>query len=356
MSETCTAVPIPMTTRGVGIHTNNYYNFVKYAFDKEPPCTIHQMYRVSLLQLDVRIQCCQAASILPFDPDADVTYPLPYFNEFTDTSIVQENFPILAKAISSVGNFTENGIAYQPYVPHMNDRHFYDTAEEKDRNESGETFDDNNRQIVPDPYLVTIQNLRSVVLALANPNTPGRIRRRFVHRNPLPGAVFHNDVLTNPDDIMPETYDFKAASEDILTFLRLLRSFSPESKLIESIHYQSAGHISILTSVHHPRNAFFALDGTRLTYSEQSTVRAYQPAGELDQFEGCINLMNEFPSILGRGSDFKDIKRWAIRCEYVSSALYNTNWLSAMNSLVEIHEVNVLNNNNFHFSPIPTQR
>lgn len=338
MSETCTAVPIPMTTRGIGIHTNNYYNLVTYAFDKEPPCTIHQMYRVSLLQLDVRIQCCQAASLFPFDPDTDVTYPLPYFNEFTDTSIVQENFQILAKAISSVGNFTENGISYQPYVPHMNDRHIYSTAENGD----DDTEFDDNRQIVPDPYLVTIQNLRSVVLALAIPNTTHRIRRHFVHRNPLPGAVFINDVLTNPDAIMPETYDFKAASEDVLAFLKMMRSFSPKSNLIEPIQYQRAGHISILSSVHHPRNAFFSLDGMKLTYSEQSTVRAYQPAGELDHFDGCTNLMNEFPSILGRGSEFKDIKRWAIRCEYVSCALYNTNWMSAVNSLVEIKDDCVL--------------
>lgn len=329
MSETC--IPIPVTTRGLGVHTNNYYNFVKYALLQRPPCTIHQMYRVSLLQLDVRIQCCQAASLLQFDPDTDVTYPLPYFNEFTDSSIVQENFQILAKAISSVGNFTENGISYQPYVPHMNDRHV-DNGDGRDRNESGEAFDE-NRQIVPDPYVVTIHNLRSVVLALANPNTTNRIRRRFVHRNPLPGAIFHNDVLTNPDEIMPETYDFKAASEDILAFMKLLRSFDQKSQIIEPIHYQIAGHISILCSLHHPRNAFFSLDGTKLAYSEHSTVRTYQPAGELDQFDGCINLMNEFPSTLGRGSEFKDIKRWAIRCEYVSSALYKTDWLSAVNSV-----------------------
>lgn len=352
MSDTCTAVAIPMTTRGLGIHTNNYYNFVKCAFVKELPCTIHQMYRVSLLQLDVRIQCCQAASLFPFDPDTDVTYLLPYFNEFTDTSMVQENFQILAKAISSVGNFTENGIAYQPYVPHMNDRHVYmDNGDDK---ENGEMFDE-NRQIIPDPYLVTIQNLRSVVVALANTTTTTRIRRRFIHRNPLPGAIFHNDVLTNPDEIMPETYDFKAASADILAFLKLLRSFSLKSQLIEPIQYQSAGHISILTSVHHPRNAFFSLDGTKLAYSEHSTVRAYQPAGELDQFEGCINLMNEFPSILGRGSEFKDIKRWAMRSEYVSSALYNTNWLSAVNSLVEVQDVRVLANDTFDILSIPTQ-
>lgn len=340
MSETC--IPIPVTTRGIGIHTNNYYNFVKYALVQKPPCTIHQMYRVSLLQLDVRIQCCQAASLFPFDPDTDVTYSLPFFNEFTDTSIVQENFQILAKAISSVGNFTENGISYQPYVPHMNDRHVYSGEE---RNESGEAFDE-NREIIPDPYLVTIHNLRSVVMALANSNTTNRIRRRFVQRNPLPGAIFHNDVLANPNEIMPETYDFKAASEDILAFMKLLRLFSPKSQLIEPIQYQIAGHISILCSLHHPRNALFALDGTKLAYSEQSTIRSYQPAGEMDQFDGCINLMNEFPSTLGRGSEFKDIKRWAIRCEYVSSALYNTDWLSAVNSVA---------NNTFEIPPIPSQ-
>lgn len=339
MSETCTAVPIPCTTRGIGIHTNNYYNFVKYAFVAEPPCTIHQMYRVSLLQLDVRMQCCQSASVLSFDPDTDVTYPLPYFSEFTDTSICQENFQILAKAISSVGNFTLNDIAYQPYVPHMHDRHVYgtDNVDEKDRNECGETFDE-NRQIIPDPYLVTIQNLRNVVLALANPNTTARIRRRFIHRNPLPGAIFQTDVLTNPNEIMPETYDFKAASDDILAFIKLMQTFQSKSSvwsLIDPIHYQNVGHLSILSSVHHPRNAYFSLDGTKLSYSEQTTVRAYQTADDMDQFDGCINLMNEYPSILGRGSEFRDIKRWAIRCEYVSSALYNTNWLSAVNCLMK---------------------
>lgn len=342
MSETGTAVPIPITTRGIGIHTNNYYNFVRDALGQTPaplPCTVYQMYRVSLLQLDVRIQCCQAASILPFDPETDVTYPLPYLNEFTDHSIVGENFQCLARAISSVGNFTEADIAYQPYVPHMHDRYADDV------NENGDASD-LDQQVEPDPYLVTIQNLRSVVVALANPNTTLRLRRRFIHRNPLPGAVFVNNVLMNADDIMPDNYDFKMASDDCVAFLKLMQSFGEHSRLIQPIRYQCEGHISILTSLHHPRNAFFALTGTKLTYSEQSTIRSYQPAGELDQFEGCVNLMNEFPSTLGRGSDFRDIKRWSIRCEYVSSALYNTNWLSALNSLLHTHDIPYLPNNN----------
>lgn len=332
--ENYTSVPIPITTRGIGIHINNYFNFCQRVFAHKLPCNVHQLYRVSLLQLDVRLLCCQRANVLPFDPDADIVYPLPYFNEFTDVTILQDNFNIVAKAISSVGNFTLNDIVYQPYAPQMLESTISKDSDERDVNDEMEMFEDNLRTIL-DPYVVTIQNLRNVVVALATPDTPAYERCQFIKRNPLPGANFNNDLLTNPDQIMPNKYDFKAASNDIIAVMELFQKFSENLVLwhmVEPIHFQNPGHLSILVSVHHPINAEFALDKQSLVYSEQSTIRSYQPADEHDQYEGSVNLMNEFPNTLEQRSRFNEIKRWSLRCEYVSTALYNTNWVSAVNS------------------------
>ncbi|RZF36951.1 hypothetical protein LSTR_LSTR004639 [Laodelphax striatellus] len=38
-----------------------------------------------------------------------------------------------------------------------------------------------------------------------NPATPLRYRERFINHNSIPGAVYQNSVLQNPDEIIPDT-------------------------------------------------------------------------------------------------------------------------------------------------------
>lgn len=86
--------------------------------------------------------------------------------------------------------------------------------------------DNNNKHIVPNPFLVTIHNLRDVVIALASTKTPLIERMNFMHRNPLPNAVFEDNLLTNPDEIMPSNYDDKSIQKDCLSFQRMINRMS----------------------------------------------------------------------------------------------------------------------------------
>lgn len=84
-----TAVAIPVTTRGIGFHVHRYHELCTQLFGNTMPCTIYQMYRISLLQLDIRLQFANKATRYPFDPSVDVTYSFPYlkeFNEFCSTT------------------------------------------------------------------------------------------------------------------------------------------------------------------------------------------------------------------------------------------------------------------------------
>lgn len=330
--ETCTVIAVPITTRGLGIHTNGYYNYCAQTLGSNLPCTINQMYRVALLQLDIRLQCCLNASILPFDPDIDVTYSSAYFKEFSKYSMVQTNFNLIAKAVSSVGNFVLNDIAYQPYVPQMTESALQNESDIAETDLFGE-----NRRIIPNPYLITLHNLRSVVTALSNPSTPLHERRQFIQRNPIPGARFDNDLLKNADDIMPDCYDFTIASKDVLDFVALLSLVNANDaiwSIVEPLHYEHPGHISNLVSLHHPNRANFSVYNQQLLYLGQSTVRSYQPMENSDQFHGCVNLMSEYPNTVHTRNNAADLKRWSIRNEYLSMSVYKTDWLSAVKSVM----------------------
>lgn len=209
--------------------------------------------------------------------------------------------------------------------------------DEIDTNEHSNDF-----RIVCDPYLVTLSNLEAVVKSLSNCDIPMHERIKFKQRNSIPGAKFDDSaVLTNPLEIMPENYDFQTASKDMIDFMTLLTMADVHkecSALIEPITFQAPGHLSILVSVHHPYRADFRLENRKLIYSHHSTMRAYQPMSDLDELDGCINLMNEYPNTI-RTSNEKEWKRWAIRSEYLSTSVYNGNWVSAVESTINANNL-----------------
>lgn len=67
MNTDCdTAIAVPVTTRGIGIHTSNYYALYQQSVE-EPECTVSELYRVSLLQLDAKMQA-NCREYLKLDP------------------------------------------------------------------------------------------------------------------------------------------------------------------------------------------------------------------------------------------------------------------------------------------------
>lgn len=69
---------------------------------------------------------------------------------------------------------------------------------------------------VPTPEVIYLTNLRETVVAVANLATPVTVRRNFMNRNPIPGAIYNNNSqLTNPDAIMPQVYTAETLRNDL---------------------------------------------------------------------------------------------------------------------------------------------
>lgn len=48
-------------------------------------------------------------------------------------------------------------------------------------------------------------------------------RREFFKHNPIPGCIIVNDVLTNPDDVMPQQYE----TDELLSDIRSVGALTP---------------------------------------------------------------------------------------------------------------------------------
>lgn len=343
---TDTAVPIPLTTRGIGIHAAIYYNYYKAAAQNDNKCTAAQLYRISLLQLDTKMQInCKDDLIL--DDEVEITTPLTFSHGFDE----RKNFRLISRAINSLGNFALDDASYEPYIPEMDEVDCEEGGNSARSSPLSVEFfdcyttpnptleydeDERQRRIVPNPYLITIHNLRQVVVSMSNPNTPLAERKRFIHRNPIPSAVFVDNLLTNPDDIMPERYDDEAIGRDMVAFRKMMHEMKTFD-MVERVDYEHHGNIAILSCVHHPIEELFAIKNGRLDYSGQSTVRAVGPKDSAYKFNGCCYLMSEYPMDLLIKS-FSAGAVWALRSTYLSNSSYVTSWTSAINNYELTHE------------------
>lgn len=350
---TDTAIPIPITTRGVGIHSSIYHNCYKQSIKSEPKCTAAQLYRISLLQLDTRMQINYRDN-LNLDAEVEITTPLA-FSPLLDES---KNFRLISEAINSLGNFRLDDANYQPHIPAMPevdiDVHDGGTERAGSNCSSPEFFDCESelrpitkkllsddgqpRRIVPNPYLITIHNLRQVVLAMANPDTPLVERRRFIRRNPIPSAVFMRDLLVNPEEIMPADYDEETITKDTVAFREMVHEMRCMYKhLIENVFYKYHGNISLMSCVYHPSGESFAVQNGALSYSGQSIVRSMGPKDSGYKFNGCCYLMSELlPDV--EQNFFGDSALWAIRSRYLSNSSYKTNWVNAITNFNNSYE------------------
>lgn len=344
---TDTAVPIPITTRGIGIHAAIYHNYYRQAAQSDTKCTAAQVYRISLLQLDTKMQInCKDDLIL--DTEVEITTPLTFNHGFDE----RKNFRLISRAINSLGNFALDDANYQPYIPEMDEIECDENANSARSSPSSIEFfdchttrtstpaeeDEIPRRIVPSPYLITIHNLRQVVMSISDPNTPLVERKRFIHRNPIPSAIFEDNLLTNPDEIMPDYYDDEAITKDIVAFRKMLHEMDHMyGNSIECIDYEHHGNISVLSCVHHPIEDQFAVKNGRLEYSGESTVRSVGPKDSVYKFNGCCYLMSEVPMDLLIKS-YNDGAVWALRSTYLSNSSYVTSWRSAIANYKQTHD------------------
>lgn len=68
---------------------------------------------------------------------------------------------------------------------------------------------------VPLPENVRISNLRETALSLANPATAKAARIHFENHSPIPGSIWNNHILQNPNDIIGDVYDADELEADL---------------------------------------------------------------------------------------------------------------------------------------------
>lgn len=205
-------VAIPLTTRGIGLLTNqSYKKLSEVCPNAVVNFTIHQSYRIALAQHQYQMCESESKTLPEYIPN---TYRcenlhLNYFNDFgiqERVKGIKQAFIPIAELINSSGPFTLWSTSYQPII--------YDPSSLSDEVSSSSSSDDESckpskqkRKFIPDPYVITFNNLRDTVVAMSDKNTDLKIRQDFIASNPIPGAKFINNILINPDDIIPPDYD-----------------------------------------------------------------------------------------------------------------------------------------------------
>lgn len=280
------AITLSITTRSIGFGIAQTM-FTAITINENilpPPC--YSLYRIFLAMLEAKLEGLKTDYPL-VSRDTARTFQYisnPRLQHLAHTVTVAPT-PI-AKAISAVGLIKRDGIVYIPAV--MEDAYSRD------------------EMFVPRPETVLYSNLRRIVLALSNPATPERVRTYFENHNPIPGAIFEDHILQNPDEIMPENYGYDDLQREIRMiqpFLIKLQKHAP--KLVSGcVDFKSAGKQSLFIS-NELEN--LRLPSRRRNQSLQEWYADCLPLGNIttyfarfdlpaaERFEGQINLFGELP-------------------------------------------------------------
>lgn len=162
---------------------------------------------------------------------------------------------------------------------------------------------DAHGKLQPRPETVLISNLRNTVEELANEQTPLTIRVGFEENCPIPGAIWFNHILQNPDEIMPKDYSYDTnLNEDInlvQIFLYQLRRYAPymvSNGLFRSQSIFVSNQMGTLRCANRnqgqPLNDYYqcALEGNIKDYSTPKKLSNF------DTLTGMVCLLGELPS------------------------------------------------------------
>lgn len=221
-------VPIPVSTRVVGF---SLYEAVRGSFGVNATINIT---RPNLLAVFRHLHAKMAAKWL----DAPVAYIdrqltfIPNVPEIVRTTIDCDAWmPLIARQFhQSLGPVVlQNGNSYQPVLP---------------------ILPVVNGRIVPRPDAICINNLRDIVVSLADPATPLALRQAFFQNNPIPGAHWVNDVFVNADEIMPPDYGIPQMQIDANIALQFFSDAQKKvPKILATVEPEVMGSNSLLATI-----------------------------------------------------------------------------------------------------------
>lgn len=194
-----TAAPLQVTTRQIGFGLTKMLNTANVdqklsEMANNGRGTVNQYYRIGLSLVETKLH---KTSIRVTEP-IDEVEELPNFKhdaEFQNVSTTAVLMPEpISSFINSIGIYKDSTEAYFCTMP-------------KDHTSRG--------NFIPLPENLRISNLRRSVLALADQTTPEAVRVNFENKNPIPGAIWMNHVLQNPDEIIEDNYGAEELEDDL---------------------------------------------------------------------------------------------------------------------------------------------
>lgn len=226
------AVPIAVTSRGIGFGIATTYQSLTNYGDARPP-SIYSMYRVSLYAFEAKLTSLLGKTIPIENFDGAILsprYTQAYYAQARTLSCLPKPVVMI---LDAVGITTVYNVQYVPVMAHP----IYSTI-------------NGVRRLYPLAEQVSFSYLRDIVVALASESTPLEWRRRFWEHNPIPGAIVAGDLLQNPDDIIPDGYTEEHLLQDtrlVAGVVPTMQKFAPKF-VGTSIKWEEKGSSSILIS------------------------------------------------------------------------------------------------------------
>lgn len=303
---------LSVTTRGVGVNLLTSL-FTSSAHRKDIPTpNLYSMYRVSMAVIEAKMQSMKQNYPIP----PRFTEETAQLNNSADFERVCRSIIFLprpvATLVNSIGIVKNTNTVYLPVFA----RDHYDSK----------------GRFIPTPEGVRFSNLRKVVISLADPDTPIQYRQAFYERNCIPGAIWNDFVLCNPDEIIPHDYGIDDLARDsirITPWMTLVQKHVP--RLVgATISFESAGR----------RSAFMCNDQEDLRLPDRAANESIEfyiqraiPEGNIKTFhcpheitaaerlDGQLSLLGERP-IYGNFQIPIYTHRLESRCEFEFAADY----------------------------------
>lgn len=279
-------IPVPITSRGVGFAACAFARAISNYHGFEKP-SIHAIYRcfLGIFEAKMRRAKTKFPAVNPLPYDCKEFLLSPEWIEVMNTATIAPE-PLFS-ILTTLGILKHGDEIYLPVMA-------------KDETDEG-------GHLIPSPLVVTLSNLRTVVVALQDVGTPRDVRDEFIRNNPIPGCRFAGRLLTNADDIIPQNYsstDLFRDIADVTNVLHFVEKHIP--KLVGGqLDYDAPGTIAMLLS-----NDMGSLKCPPLVGTIEEYTRNCHPSGDVKEFWttlqldpssvclGVISLLGETPSSL----------------------------------------------------------
>lgn len=284
-NHTLKAITLTITTRAIGFGLC-HLSFIAVSYHEINVPSIYAQYRVFLAIVEAKLESLKHAyPIAASDPE--MAYPYRVSAELLHVAQTVTVAPEpMKRVINAIG------------IVHHDEGIYIPTVAAPRRDDRG--------RFIPRAESILYSNLRNTVVALADANTPLRYRRHFEENCPIPGAIWHDHLLMNADEIIPQDHDTEALRDDIALlgpYINKLQKHVP--KMVDgTIDFKSTGKLSAFVC---NKMSTLRAPPRQMNENLQDYYRRAYPTGNIKEYhsyvkltaaervEGQINLLGEIP-------------------------------------------------------------